>query len=209
MRTRTRLATTAGVTVLGFTAMSGMAQADTGGLGLSGLTSPLTKTVGGVVNQVVPASKTTSHRSTPTLNLPIHVHLKVPSTTTSTRSRWTRPEAASSRGSLATANVDANVNARQVNANVGLCASLAEQCGAQQNPPSPPPGQPPQPPGRPPQPPSGNAPTANGSFTAVHNGSLPFTGGPIGSLAFLGALSVLAGAAGVGASRKMRVRHES
>jgi hypothetical protein len=207
MRKRTRLVTTAGVTVLGFTAMSGMAQADTGGLGLSGLTSGVTKTLGGVVNRVAPTSKTASHDSS--LNIPVHLPLKVPSTTrstTSTRRSWARTEA-SRRGSLATADVNANVNARQVSANVGLCASLAEECGAQQSPPSQPPGQPP---GQPPaQPPAANPPAATGSITAGgDNGSLPFTGGPIGSLAFLGALSVLTGAGAVGASR-IRVRRES
>src|SRR4051812_29571335 len=45
MRKSARLVTTAGVTVLGLTAMSGMAQADTGGLKLPvDLTGPLAKT---------------------------------------------------------------------------------------------------------------------------------------------------------------------
>lgn len=215
MRTRTRLATTAGVTVLGFAAMGGIAQADTGGLGLSGLTDPLTKTLGGVVSQVVPTSKTSTH--SPALNLPIHVHAKVPAllprTDTARRDRgWTRTEATPNRGNLATANVDAALNASprgvQARANVGLCASLSEDCGATQNPPAPPPP-PPGPPGQPPQgPPSGNAPTATGSTAVGNNKSLPFTGGPIGSLVFLGALSVLTGAGAVGASR-LRVRRES
>jgi hypothetical protein len=214
MRTRTRLVTTAGVTVLGFTAMSGMAQADTGGLGLSSLTSPLTKTLGGVVNQAVPTSSSSSRDSGTSLNLPVHVHVGVPSTPrTSTASddggRWR--SAARSRGSAATADVDAAVNASpraaQVRASVGLCASLAEECGAEPSQPNPP--SPPNPPGQPPQAPGGKAPTATGSITATGKSeSLPFTGGPIGSLAFLGVLSVLTGAAGVGASR-LRVRRES
>jgi hypothetical protein len=204
MRTRTRLVTTAGVTVLGFTAMGGMAQADTGGLGLSNLTSPLTKTVSGVVKQTVPTSSSTrdSGRS-----LDPAVHVRAPSTP---RTGGGSSSAQRSGGSVATADVDAaaDTSPAQARASVGLCASLAEECGAEPSQPSQP-TNPPGQPNQPPQAPSGKAPTATGSITAVGKSqSLPFTGSPIGTLAFLGVLSVLTGAAGVTASR-VRVRRES
>ncbi|MFB9839213.1 hypothetical protein, partial [Actinoallomurus acaciae] len=48
--------------------------------------------------------------------------------------------------------------------------------------------------------PPGAAAPATNSLTVV-GGSLPFTGGPIGALALLGATAVLTGAAGVAGSR--------
>lgn len=217
MRTSARLAATAGMTVLGVTAMSGMAQADTGGLGgLGGLTGPLTKTVNGVVKSTLNAPSTSRSSSSSTrsshgtsLNLPLHVRVRLPDATAPSRHRGTRHGSTHSReGSLATVDVNAVIDPDpQVQASVGLCASLAQECGVQSAPPSPPAPPPAQPPGPAPvRPPGVNAPaTASGS--QVHGaGSLPFTGGPIGSLAFLGAMSILTGAAGIATSR---VRRES
>lgn len=199
MRKRTKLATTAGVTVLGFTAMSGLsgiAQADTGGLGL-GLTGTLAKTgpVGKTVDGVV---KQAAGDSAPRLDLPVHVDLGAPR----------------SAGPSVHAGVKASVGTSPLSARVGLhlCAQ-SPQCRRVPSPPSPVPPTPPSPippapPTPPPTPPMDNplpnppvavAPAA-GSLRVI-GGSLPFTGGPIGVLALLGATAVLTGAAGVAGSR--------
>jgi hypothetical protein len=212
MRKRTRLATTAGVTVLGFAAMSGMAQADTGGLGLPvDLTGSLAKTgpvgtaVDGVVKQTTGAVKTTSatRSSGVRLNLPAHVALGAPG-----KSGGSAP--------AVHAGVKASVGTSPLSARVGVrvCARPLQQCRRVPSPPSPIPPSPPSPippapPTPPPVPPVGNplppqppgvAPAA-GSVTVIGD-SLPFTGGPIGALTLLGATAVVAGAGGVAASRR-------
>jgi hypothetical protein len=208
MRKRTRLATTAGVTVLGFTAMSGLngiAQADTGGLGLD-LTGPLAKTgpVGKTVDGVV---KNTTRSSGPRLNLPVHVDLGAPSSA----GRSAPSVHAGVKASVGTSPLSARVRVR-------LCAQSPQQCRQAPSPPSPVPPTPPSPippapPTPPPAPPVENplpkppvavAPAA-GSLRVI-GGSLPFTGGPIGMLALLGATAVLTGAAGVAGSRWKAVR---
>jgi hypothetical protein len=50
-------------------------------------------------------------------------------------------------------------------------------------------------------------PAASSSLVVAEN-ALPLTGGPIGTLAFLGAAAVLTGAAGVAGSR-LRIRRAS
>jgi hypothetical protein len=202
MRKRTKLATTAGVTVLGFTAMSGLsgiAQADTGGLGLD-LTGPLAKTgpAGKTVDGVV---KQTTRSSGPRLNLPV--------------ADLGAPSSAGRSAPSVHAGVKASVRTSPLSARVGvrLCAQPAQQCRRVPSPPSPVPPTPPSPippapPTPPPAPPVDNplpkppvavAPAA-GSLRVI-GGSLPFTGGPIGVLALLGATAVLTGAAGVAGSR--------
>lgn len=202
MRKRVRLATTAGVTVLGFTAMSGVAQADTGGgLGLSDLTGSLAKTgpVGKTVDGVV-------KKTGLDVNLPVDVRLGAP-----------RPSAPAHHSApVVKAHVGAGVKASvapvavRARVNVRLCAGAPAQCGDRApNPPTPIPPAPPTPPPTPPvgtQPPpppgsdSGTSATSAGATTAAGD-SLPFTGGPVGTLALLGAAAVVAGAGGVAASR--------
>lgn len=208
MRKRVKLATTAGVTVLGFTAMGGMsgtAQADTGnGLGLPDLTGPLAKTgpVGKTVDGVV---KSVTGPSGLHLSLPVDVRLGPPPS-----SSPSKPSAPVVKAHVK-ADVKAAVNPVDVGArvNLRLCAGAPQQCGERA--PSPPTPIPPAPPTPPPTPPVGNQPPAQspgsgalagsaGSLT-VSGGSLPFTGGPIGTLALLGAASVVTGAAGVAGSR--------
>jgi len=207
MRKRTRLATTAGVTVLGFTAMSGMAQADTGGLGLPvdltgplAKTGPLGKTVDGVVKQTTSSKRSSGLR----LNLPVQVRLGAPR-----RSGHAAPAVhAGVKASVGTSPLSARVSVR-------LCAQPPQQCRRVPSPPTPIPPSPPNPippapPTPPPVPPVGNplppnppaaAVPASGSVTVI-GGSLPFTGGPIGALTLLGATAVLAGVGGVAASRR-------
>jgi hypothetical protein len=206
MRKRTRLATTAGVTVLGFTAMSGMAQAETGGLGLPvDLTGPLAKTgpLGKTVDGVVKQTTSTKRSSGLHLNLPVHVNLGAPS-----RSGHSAPAVhAGVKASVGTSPLSARVSVR-------LCAQPPQQCRRVPSPPSPVPPSPPSPippapPTPPPAPPVGNLPPnppaaaepSSGSVSVI-GGSLPFTGGPIGALTLLGATAVLAGAGGVAASRR-------
>jgi hypothetical protein len=203
MRKRTRLATTAGVTVLGFTAMSGMAQADTGGLGLPvDLTGPLAKTpLGKTVDGVVkPSAKRSSGLH---LNLPLQVRLGAPQ-----RSGHPAPAVhAGVKASVGTSPLSARVSLR-------LCAQPPQQCRRVPSPPSPVPPSPPSPippaPPTPPPAPVGNplppkppavAAPSSGSVSVI-GGSLPFTGGPIGALTLIGATAVLAGAGGVAASRR-------
>ncbi len=194
MRTRTRLAATAGATVVGFTAMSGIAQADTRGPGLvGGLTDTLGKTVSGLTGQ--PATEHgTSNRSGLHVNLPVHVQLPLPSS----RRAPSHPVVD------VKAPVRASVGQRGVRLSAGLCVSVPAQCPSPQPPPSvpPPPSAPPgqKPPSQPPGPPPGNAPASSGSLAVVQN-DLPTTGGPLGVLALIGAAAVLTGAAGMAGSR--------
>lgn len=204
MRKRTRLATTAGVTVLGLTAMSGMAQADTGGLGLPvDLTGPLAKTpLGKTVDEVVKPSAKRSPGLR--LNLPVQVRLGAPQ-----RAGHPAPAVhAGVKASVGTSPLSARVSLR-------LCAQPPQQCRRVPSPPSPVPPSPPSPippapPTPPPTPPVGNplppkppavAAPSSGSVSVI-GGSLPFTGGPIGALTLIGATAVLAGAGGVAASRR-------
>jgi hypothetical protein len=219
MRKRTRLATTAGVTVLGFTAVSGMtglggtAHAETGGLGLPlDLTSPLAKTgpVGKTVDKVVKQTTSGTRGSGGSglrVNLPVNLSLGAP------RSAG-RSAPVVKTGVKASVKASTNPLAVQARVNVHLCAHPPQECGPIPSPPSPIPPTPPipippGPPTPPPAPPVGNpsvpalpgaaAPAAS-SLTVIGD-SLPFTGGPIGALALLGATAVLTGAAGVAGSR--------
>src|SRR3569833_3281497 len=142
MRNRSRLATPAGVTVLGFTAMSGMAQADTKGLGLPldltgplAKTDPLGKTVDGVVKQPTGGTATSAKRSSGLrLNLPVHVALGAPR-----KSGRSAPSVhAGVRASVQTSPLSARVSVR-------LCAQPPQQCRRVPSPPSPVPPSPPSP----------------------------------------------------------------
>ncbi|MCO6011279.1 hypothetical protein NE236_40650 [Actinoallomurus purpureus] len=230
MRTRTRLATTAGLTILGGTALSGVAHAETGGLGLGDLTTPVSKTVSGVVKTTDRTSRTvrkatsgTSRRSTGSglhVNLPVGVSL-------------------SARRASASAGVNASVGGTHIEASLGLCAGCSAPRPAPGSPPAPAPGNPPgqpnppgaqppgaqppgaQPPGSPPpvvQPPVAQPPVARPPLSApagrgelatvggTGRPALPYTGGPLGALAFLGAIAVVTGAAAViGARPKARL----
>jgi hypothetical protein len=232
MRTRTRLAATAGLTILGGTALSGVAHAETGGLGLGGdLTTPVSKTVSGIVKTTDRTSRTvrkatsgTSRRSTGSglhVNLPVGVSL-------------------SARGASVSAGVKASVGGTHIGASLGLCAGCSAPRPAPGSPPAPgqpappsqptPPGQPgqPSPPGAQPpgaqppgaqppgsappvaQPPAAKpplgAPAGKGELATIGAPRLPYTGGPFGELAFLGVIAVAAGAAAVvGARPKARL----
>jgi hypothetical protein len=211
MRTRTRLATTAGVTVLGFTAMGGMAQADTGGLGhATDLTGPLEKTVGGVVKKTPVHRTLGSSGSDLHVNLPVRVRLRVPPASDN--------GSAPSVGLKTSLKASLNPPAARVKVSLGLCDGPPQDCGSRPAPPIPvppgppvPPPVPPTPPApnppAPPAPPAGNVPASAGSLTVIGN-ALPFTGGPIGVLAFVGVAALLTGAAGVAGSR-LRVRRDS
>jgi hypothetical protein len=212
MRKRTRLATTAGVTVLGFTAMSGMAQAETGGPNLSlDLPGPLgktvdgvTKTVDGVVKQTTSGTRS-SAKPALRVDLPVRVRLGAPQRSGGgDNPGHSAPEL---RAGLKTS-VKASTDGVRANVSLHLCAHPPQQCGPVPAPPSPIPPGPPTPPPAPPvgnptppeaAPPGAAAPATN-ALTVV-GGSLPFTGGPIGALALLGATAVLTGAAGVAGSR--------
>ncbi|GAA4498595.1 hypothetical protein GCM10023191_044090 [Actinoallomurus oryzae] len=212
MRKRTRLATTAGVTVLGFTAMSGMAQADTGGPTLS-LDLPgtlgktvdgVTKTVDGVVKQTTSGTRSSSKPAL-RVNLPVHVRLGAPQRSGGGKSPGrSAPEVKAG----VKASVKASTDGVKANVSLHLCAHPPQQCGPVPAPPNPiPPG----PPTPPPAPPVGNptppqaappgAAEAAASSLTVAGDSLPFTGSPIGVLALLGATAVLTGAAGIAGSR--------
>jgi hypothetical protein len=195
---------TAGVTVLGFTAMSGMAQADTRGPGLPLLTKSPARTgpLATIVDQVVkPSAKRGAGLH---LTLPVRVSLGAPR-----RSGRPAPAVhAGVRASVGTAPLTARVSLR-------LCAQPPQQCRRVPSPPtpippSPPTPIPPAPPTPPPAPPVENplppsppavAVPSMGSVS-VTDGSLPFTGGPIGALTLVGATAVVAGAGGVAASRR-------
>ncbi len=210
MRTRTRLAMTAGVTAVGFTAMSGMAQAaqaDTGGLG--DLTGSLGKTVDGLLNK--PAARTDSNSgdivrldgSGLHVKLPVKVHVPLGT------------PAKDGRGPALNVKAPAKVAVGKghVKLSLGLCVGVPRGCGSRPNPTPQPPPTPPTPPTPPgPTPPPASPPPvvaepASAGSLAIAKDALPYTGGPIGAMALVGATAVLAGAAGVAGSRlRLRAR---
>jgi hypothetical protein len=205
MRKRARLAATAGVTVLGFTALSGMggtAHADSGGgLGLPvdlslGKDGPLGKTVDGVLKNTLGSSGSGVH-----VKVPVHARVSTPAPRPARRALKADAEAGV-HVSLKPLSVHAVVQAR-------LCAGPPLECARRPAPPSPIPP-PPAPPTPPPTTPVTNPPASppaaagHGPASATLNvigTALPFTGGPTGALAFLGVLAVVTGAAGVAGSR--------
>jgi hypothetical protein len=209
MRKSARLVTTAGVTVLGLTAMSGVAQADTGGHGLpldlTGVLGKTVDTVGNVVKQTT-SSPRSSEGSGLHVSVPVHVNLGAPH-----RSRGhSAPPSSPGVKAGVKASVKAAAGPLSVRAalNLRLCVPPRQECVP--SPPSPIPPGPPAPPTPPPTPPVGlplpQAPgtaagPALGALTVAGN-SLPFTGGPIGALTLLGAGAVLTGAAGIAGSRR-------
>jgi hypothetical protein len=216
MRRTVRLVTTAGVTVLGLTAMSGIAQADTGGLKLPvDLTGPLAKTgpLGKTVDSVVKQTTSGARHSAGTglhVNLPVDLRLGAPA-----RRSGEHSAPAVHTGVKASVKASAGPVSVRAGVNLRLCAQPPRECVP--NPPSPippTPPAPPVPPTPPPTPPVGmpltprspaEASAAAGSLTAIGD-SLPFTGGPIAALTLLGATAVLTGAAGVAASRRRAAR---
>jgi hypothetical protein len=216
MRTRTRLAATAGLTILSGTALSGIAHADTGALGLTrGLTGPVSRTVDGVVNKTTTQASRTVQKTTG-VGLHVRVRLAGP------------PAAGEGRahgGAAVGAGVRASLGGVHVRASLGLCAGCQAPNPAPQPPPttpappspptspSPPGSQPPgsaPPVGRPPvaAPPASGLPGGKGELMSIRAAlpPLPYTGGPIGAMAFLGAVAVVAGAAAVvGARPKTRL----
>jgi len=214
MRKRARLATTAGVTVLGFTAMSGIAQADTSGLGLPldltgnlAKTGPVGKTVDGVVKQTTRSSSTRSSGGSGLLDLNLPVHLRLGAPQGSGSGRHSAPVVKA--GVKAGLKVSTNPLAVQARLGAHLCAHPPQECGRVPSPPSPIPPAPPTPPPTPPVgnplppglPPGAGGLTQGSSSLTVGGDSLPFTGGPIGALTLLGAAAILSGAAGVAGSR--------
>ncbi len=206
---------TAGVTAVSFTAMSGMAQAaqaDT-----VGLTGSLGKTVGGLLGAPAAAHQKDhpSHqiglgidKSGVHLNLPVRLHVPL------------GPPAKDGHGPALNVKAPARVSVGHGHAKVslGLCVGVPRGCGSRPDPtPQPPPTPPTQPTPPPPAPPitappvSGppvsTVPDSAGSL-AVARDALPFTGGPIGTLALVGATAILTGAAGVAGSR-LRFRFRS
>jgi hypothetical protein len=212
MRKSARLVTTAGVTVLGLTAMSGMAQADTGGLKLPvdltgplAKTGPLGKTVDGVVKQTTSGTRRSSGPGLH-VNLPVDLRLGAPARESGGQAAPALHAGVRASVKIAPVPVRARVHLR-------VCAQPPRECVP--NPPSPippTPPAPPVPPTPPPTPPVGMPLTPRspskivsgaGSLPAIGD-SLPFTGGPIGALTLLGAAAVLSGAAGVAASRRRK-----
>ena len=216
MRKSVRLVTTAGVTVLGLTAMSGVAQADTGGLKLPvDLTGPLAKTgpLGKTVDNVVKQTTSGTRHSAGTglrVNLPVDLRLGAPA-----RKSGGHSAPAVHAGVRASVKVPVARVSVRAGVNLRLCAQPPRECVP--NPPSPippTPPAPPVPPTPPPTPPVGmpltprapaEASAAAGSLTAIGD-SLPFTGGPIAALTLLGATAVLTGAAGVAGTRRKAAR---
>ena len=211
MRLGTRVVTTAGVTVLGFTVMSGAAHADTSGgssllSGLSGTVTQTTTIVDGVVGAVskpAASQRTTTQAARTAANDPgIDIGTKV-----------TTPKRAPVHAEIA-ASVKANVSTSGVSVSpaVDVCITGAASCD--QSPPAPgtppPPTEPPAPttPPAPPPTASGNIESPISSAVSTQQGNLPFTGSPIDALAGLGAALVLTGAAAV-ASSKRRAARES
>jgi hypothetical protein len=207
MRKRARLAATAGVTVLGFTVLGGMggtAHADSGGgLGLNvdlsgtlGKDGPLGKTVDGVLKNTL---------GSPGVHVKAPVHARV-------RTPAPRPARHSSPAVKADVRVGADISLNPLSVHAAvqarLCAGPPLECARRPAPPSPVPP-PPAPPNPPPAPPGKNLPVSpvvadHGPASATLNvigNALPFTGGPVGALAFLGVLAVVTGAAGVAGSR--------
>jgi hypothetical protein len=135
-----------------------------------------------------------------------------------------RANSSASTGTQADVSVNAGVRqlsgrgdlvSASVNVGVDTCGFAPEVCGMVP-PPGAPPGAPPgtgAPPAAPPgvTGPSGAGPSAPGAAASVPSSmkeSLPFTGGPIGTLAALGLAAVLTGSAAVGGSR-LRLRRDS
>ncbi|MFB9837426.1 hypothetical protein ACFFNX_35155, partial [Actinoallomurus acaciae] len=152
MRKRTRLATTAGVTVLGFTAMSGMAQAETSGpLDLSGTLGKtidgVGKTVDGVVKQTTSGTRS-SEKPALRVNLPVHVRLGAPRRSGGGTKKPGRSGPEVKAG--VKASVDASTDGVRANVSLHLCAHPPQQCGPVPAPPSPIPPGPPTPPPAPP-----------------------------------------------------------
>jgi hypothetical protein len=201
MRLGTRVVTTAGVTVLGFTVMSGAAHADAAGDSslLSGLTDTVSQTtniVGGVVGAVSSPSTTRTARAAanrtaandPTVGVDVQT-----------------PEQLPVHARVAASVASAGEDGVTVNPNVNVCVSTSASCDD-----APPPGEPP-PPSEPPAPsnPPAPPPTASGEITSpvpgavsTQEGNLPFTGSAIDALAGLGAALVLTGAAAVASTRR-------
>ncbi|MFL6055975.1 MAG: hypothetical protein ACJ72W_24175 [Actinoallomurus sp.] len=210
MRTHTRLAATAGLTILGGTALSGIAHADTSALGLTGgLTGPVSRTVDGLVNKTTTQASRTVQKTTG-VGLRVRVRLPGPSAAGNGRTHGRAAIGAGLRASLGGVGVKASL---------GLCAGCQAPNPTPQPPPAPP--NPPNPPGSQPPgsaPPVGRPPVAAPPASGLPGGmselmtirsalpSLPYTGGPIGAMAFLGAMAVVAGAAAVvGARPKARL----
>jgi hypothetical protein len=200
MRKCARLAATAGITAAGLTAMSGVAQADTSGTGLvGGLTGAVGRTVGGLVDRPAAEHRTAANQGV-RLSLPVRVPLP----------------AGHGAGAHPVVDVKAPVKASVTKGRIrlaaGLCVSIPAECASVPNPipepPPTPPAPPTPPPGQnPPAPPAapiGIVPASTGSL-AVARDALPMTGGPIGTLALIGAATVLTGAASVAGSR-LRLR---
>lgn len=207
MRLGTKVVTTAGVTVLSFTVMSGAAHAETAGDSslLSGLTdtvSQTTKIVDGVVGTVAKptapkrTSQTTAARTTandPGLNVSVKTPEQLP----------VHAEAAASL------RASAGNDGVTVSPAVDVCVTTAASCD--EAPPTP--GTPPAPseppaPSTPPAPPtaSGDIQSPISSAVSTQQGNLPFTGSAIDALAGLGAALVLTGAAAVTSSRRRAAR---
>jgi hypothetical protein len=215
MHKSARFATTAGATVLTFAAMSGMAQADPVG----DLTGGLTDTVGGVVNSATggavkvsrPEQPKAPSRSSTTSNDPSigvgvdgPVHANADVSAKSSARTGTQVNASVNAGVRGTGGGDA-IGAG-VSAGVDTCGFAPEECGETGPPPSPPsPGPGGQPPGTPPggssMGPAGQGSLTPGAAQASASGMLPFTGGPLGTLAGIGLAAVLTGSAAVAGSR--------
>jgi hypothetical protein len=212
MRLGTKVVTTAGVTVLSFTVMSGAANADTTGgrsllSGLTGTVTQTTKIVDGVVGTVskpTAPKRTTTRAATTAANDPgVNVGVKV-------KTPEQAPVHAEAAASLS---ANASTGGISVSPAVDVCVTGAASCD--QAPPTP--GTPPAPseppaPSTPPAPPpttSGNIESPISSAVSTQEGSLPFTGSPIDALAGLGAALVLTGAAAVATSRRRAGRSAS
>lgn len=203
MRTPTRLAATAGLTVLGCTAMTGVAQADTGGFDPTGLTAPVVKSVTGTVNhttRVLPERH--SGGSGPSLHLPADLNVALPAARTGGRS-----------GVSAGVHAGVGASPKGVHAHAALRLCAGDCGGSVPSPtPQPPPAPPtpppaPAPPGSNPPPPVAKPPAVNAP-AAVHDvlaralpSALPYTGGPIGTLIFLAAIALTAGTAAIVVAR--------
>lgn len=231
MRTRTRLATTASLTILGCTTMSGIAQADTGGSGLTGgLTGSVSRTVGGVVKQTTTQTSRTVRQVTSQTSRTVRQATAGSAGGLHVRLRLSEPSApgrGAARGPAVGAGVDASLGGARVKASLGLCAGCQAPNPTPQPPPTPPtppsPPVPPSPPGSQPpgsQPPGSVPPVARPPLAVppalalpagkaelqTIDSALPYTGGPIGAMAFLGAIAVVTGAAAViGARPKARL----
>jgi hypothetical protein len=204
MRLGTKVVTTAGVTVLSFTVMSGAAHADTAGDSslLSGLTDTVSQTtniVDGVVGAVAKpaAPKRSSARTTAARTVANEPIVDVAVETPDQLPVKARAAAALS--------ASAGSDGVTVSPAVDVCVTTAASCDeAPPTPGTPPPPSEPPTPGTPPAPPtaSGNVESPISSAVSTQEGSLPFTGSAIDALAGLGAALVLTGAAAVASTRR-------